>query len=106
MSFTPTAKDFSLRWDEDITFSFFEDEDGIIFAYDHVDPEILLDEVKIYDKLIYGTELKEDYANLVRSVKHSWAVVVDDGLDGEWRFHYGDSYRESEKAFPITYVSR
>lgn len=107
MTFVPTAKDFSFRYDAERTFPFFESEDGEIFAYGHVDPQNLVAEVRNYDNLMagegWGTD--EDYDDLIQYVKHTWAIIVDDGVDGEWRFQYGDK-EGVEGAFPLTVVER
>ena len=106
MSFVPTAEDFTLQLDEESKFSFLESEEGEIFAYGHVDPETLVKELMLYDLLCGSLQSLEEYLSLVKYTEHTWAVVVDDGIDGEWRFYYSVSYRDTDGAFPITHIPR
>lgn len=106
MSFVPTAEDFTLQLDEESKFPFLESEDGEIFAYGHVDPETLVKELMLYDLLCDFFQSLEEYLSLVKYTTHTWAVVVDDGIDGEWRFSYGDSYKDTEGSFPLTHILR
>ena len=106
MTFVPTAKDFSLNYDADHQFSFFESEDGEIFGFGHQDPQDLVSDLREYDRLTGGTGWEEDYDELLQVVRHTWAVIVSGGVDDDWRFQYGDKYEGEEGAFPLTILDR
>lgn len=106
MSFVPTAEDFTLQFNEKSKFQFLEGEDGEIFAYGHAYPETLVKELMLYDLFCDSLQSFEEYFSLVQCVTHTWAVIVDDGIDGEWRFSYGDSYKDTEGSFPLTHILR
>lgn len=104
MTFTPKAEDFEVYWDADHLFHFFESEDGDIFAYGHADPEEIVSEVQEYDRLSGGPD--EDYAPLLTQVRHTWALVTSGSVDDDWRFGYGDKYKDAEGSFPLTVITR
>jgi hypothetical protein len=107
VTFVPTYKDFEMQWDEDHLFRFFESEDGYIFAFDHADPQELVAEVREYDRVCGGVDVEgEDYDGLIPFVRHTWAVVVEGGIDDDWRFQYGDKYISEKGAFPLTVIAR
>jgi len=108
-SWIPSHEDFELRWDADHYFHFFESEDGDIFAYGHKDPQNLVDEVRTYDTVCSGQDIDEDnYDEVLSQVVHTWAKVESGNIefDDDWKFGYGDKYRDVEGSFPLTVIRR
>lgn len=105
MTFTPTASDFELHFDSEHTFPFLESEDGDYFGYGFQDPQDFVATIREYDTLI-GLE-DEDYNSLIQYVRHTYAkVVFTDPVDGEWRFQYGDKYKDDSESFKLTILVR
>lgn len=105
---TVDPKDFDVRWDNDITYPFFEDEDGsYLFGYGHQDKAEFARLVAQYD-ISNGVD-PEDADYTENDVSHLYAVAyhpVGRPEDEEWRFTWDEVDKDSEGAFPLTVLSR
>lgn len=101
-----TPDDFSIRWDENTTYSFVESEDGLIMAYGHQGKED-------FAKLVYQYDFKNDpkYAEMheVSDIQHLWAVRTAPPSGAEedgWWMSWKNVTKDTAQAFPITLIVR
>lgn len=108
MTYTPVASDFELTYDKDHTFPFLETEDGDYFAWGFQDPQDFINSIREYD-IFVGIEddiEDEEYDSYLKYVHHTFAKMTEDSVDGEWRFQYGEKYKDDPEAFKLTVFVR
>lgn len=100
-----TPGDFRVKYDENHTFEFFEDEDGNgVYAYGHRDEQAFATAVNYYDRLCNGGNV--DYYDTYDycDVHHGYARADDVNRYGEGYLQFCKS--SDEYATPVTWVSR
>ena len=101
-----TAEDFEMRWDEDHTFPFTENEDATIMAHGHHDREAFARQVCEYDKLVAGSDFYDEPMD-GSDVQHLWAVRLDRGHEEDgWMIQWGGVTENTPNAFPVTVILR
>jgi hypothetical protein len=99
-------EDFTLRYDADHTFYFFESEDGdAVYAYGHVDKKQFAKDVLEYWRFTSGQDFEDDELD-ERNVAHRHAVGVIP-IDSDPEVDYDDLYffyapETAQHARPIT----
>jgi hypothetical protein len=102
MSINLTAKDFETVYDDNHTFSFFEDENGYgVYGYEHIDKAEFARLVGEYDALSHYGPDDEVTADDVNHM-HAKVIEVAD-QDYEWRLEFAD---QSPDTIPVTWVQR
>ena len=74
---TLSESDFTMHYDADNTFPFYEDENADITGYGHQDPDEFAAEVNRYDTLCNGEPHPLDEQWSGEHVAHRWAVIDD-----------------------------
>ncbi|KQO98596.1 hypothetical protein [Leifsonia sp. Leaf264] len=104
---TVNEYDFAVKWDDERTFPFFEDEQAIgIFGYGHTDKQAFAAAVNDYD--VYVGNVDPGEATYDASVvEHDWAVAYTvNGDVNSWLLSTHDVTETTKGAFPVTVVPR
>lgn len=77
--------ELTLRYDDEHTFPFVEDENANITGYGHQDKAAFADQVNRYDEVCGGGVDPEDRWT-AEDITHLWAELREHA-DGDWRLH-------------------
>lgn len=100
-----TETDFTVRWDDEHTYPFFEDDYAKgVYGYGHTDKAAFAAAVSACDEYLVGTGRDEDDAYTERDVRHGYVqgFRYPDGDFGFWEI-FDEPF---PGATPITWVWR
>lgn len=104
MNLTPEELDAQFRVlpKEEIKEAIFSGEDGIFYAYGHIDPETMCRDVELLDSYYTGHPSVLNVTE--QDVKHGYARInkLEVDADGDEEVYFITCSKDDPEAFPIT----